>query len=126
MQFAAMLIVWVVLYLLLVRIPKELDVPIYVALASVVVIVCLLLMSPLLRRLELRADKYAARLSGDPQALGNALTAAKIFVDETHRRVFGVGVWRWVLWPMSWRFPSHPSVEKRWAALAAVISTMHD
>ncbi len=39
------------------------------------------------------------------------------FGDEPRRRAFGVGRWRWLLWPMSWRMPSRPSVQDRLAAV---------
>jgi heat shock protein HtpX len=120
---AVLVIGFVAAFLLAMGNPSLTDLPIYTAVFPVVAILCVLLMSPLSRRRELRADKYGAQLSGDPEALSSALVAANRFGIEARRRVFGVGAWRWLLWPMSWRIPSHPSAEKRLAALAKLGAT---
>ncbi len=117
-RLAVMLAGFVIVFLLGRPGPSLLDMPIYSATFAVVVIICALVLSPLQRRRELRADMYGAQLSGDPLALSSALTAATRFRDEARSRFYGIGAWQWLLWPMSWRVPSRPSIEKRQAALA--------
>jgi Zn-dependent protease with chaperone function len=106
--------------------PNFNDLPVYVGVFATAAIFSRLSLSPLRQRSERRADLYGARLCGDPQALSSALVAASRFVDEARRRFFGVGVWRWLLWPLSWRMPSHPPLQKRLAALADLGATLPD
>jgi heat shock protein HtpX len=92
---------------------EHLAVPVYLAGAFVAMIVANVGLSTSNRRLERRADVEGAALCDDPAGLASALGVAQAFSDEARRRVFGPRPWRWILSPLSWRMPTHPSMPKR-------------
>jgi Zn-dependent protease with chaperone function len=79
-----------------------------------------LLLSPLNRRLEVRADVEGAALGGDAQAVAEALIVAYSISDETRDRLYGRPPWRWLLAPLSWRMPTHPPLDVRIARLSRI------
>lgn len=71
------------------------------------------------RRRELRADAYAAGLTGNPNALVTALTKGREAAEQARRRIFGRPLLRWALLPVAWRLPTHPTLAQRTAHLQA-------
>jgi Zn-dependent protease with chaperone function len=126
MSLTVLFVAAAAMFLVALAIPNFIDLPVYIAVFATAAIFCRLSLSPLRQRSERRADIYGARLSGDPQALASALVAATRFRDDARRRFLGVGAWRWLLWPLSWRMPSHPSLQKRLTALADLGATLPD
>lgn len=70
------------------------------------------------RNLERRADSEGAQLAADPAGLAGALRMAQRFTDDARATIYGSGPWKWLLWPLSWRLPTHPPMEERIAGLA--------
>lgn len=98
------------------------NLPILLAAFLLGVLVCSTALSVTNHRRENRADIEGAKLSGDPAALGRGLTVAQAVVSERRRQVFGSQPWKALLWPMSWRRPSHPKMATRIARLDAMAS----
>lgn len=99
------------------------DIPVSLAAAIVGSLAVNVLLSPLNRRREVRADVEGARLSGDPGALADALLVAHAQSNETRDRLFGHPPWRWILSPLSWRMPTHPRMATRIARLRSLAAT---
>jgi heat shock protein HtpX len=91
----------------------EVVLPVYLAAGFVALIVANAALSTFNRRLERRADLEGAVLCNDPAALASALGVARAFSDEARRRLYGPRPWRWILFPVSWRLPSHPPMSER-------------
>jgi heat shock protein HtpX len=95
--------------------------PILIAALFVGPIITAIILSPLSRLQEERADREGAHLSGDPWALARALVAADAVFREMRPRLYGRPPWNWLLWPAtSWRRLSHPPLAKRIASLEAM------
>ena len=71
---------------------------------------------------EIRADLRAAELTGDPAAMSRALVVLVGLAEAQRRQIVGSGWKKWLMFPMSIRATTHPSLEQRQAALAAVAS----
>ncbi|HET9093408.1 MAG TPA: M48 family metalloprotease, partial [Acidimicrobiales bacterium] len=98
--------------------------PVQMAAASLALILLGALLSPLNRPCEWRADREGAALCGEPVAMAAALASADQFIRQARRRL--PPPWRWLVFPLSWRLPSHPSMRRRVARLeelAAAIRT---
>ena len=65
------------------------------------------------RRRELRADAEGAALAGDPAAVAGALKAADAMSRAMRALLYGPAPWRWLLAPVTWRLPTHPSIAVR-------------
>jgi heat shock protein HtpX len=95
--------------------------PILVAAFLVGVMSTHILLSPLSRWREARADLEGAQLSEDPRALARALAAADAASRETRRRLYGRPSWNWLLLPVTfWRRLTHPPTARRIARLEAM------
>lgn len=77
-------------------------------------------LAPSNRPRETRADAVAATVCADPSAVASALELAVALTQECHQAVYGQAPLRWVLWPVSWRMPSHPTIEQRTARLRSM------
>jgi Zn-dependent protease with chaperone function len=88
-----------------------------VAAALVTLVVVRVPVGLLNRRRETRADVEGARLTRDAEAMASGLDAVYRYSDNYRSLVFGQQPWRTLLWPLSWRPPSHPPREKRIASL---------
>ena len=77
-------------------------------------------LSPRNRWREERADLEGARLGGDPRALARALAKAQVSSQEMRAQLYGPPPWRWLLFPVSWRMPTHPPMARRLARLEAM------
>lgn len=62
---------------------------------------------------ELAADSQAALWTGDPAAVIRALNAVGDVARARRQHLFGRGVARWLLFPLSYSLPTHPSPETR-------------
>ena len=91
--------------------------PIYFAAFVLATIVSNVATAPLNRPKEARADLEGARLACDPASLARALATADAMSKETRARLYGALPWRWLLYPLSWRMPTHPRMSKRIARL---------
>jgi heat shock protein HtpX len=78
-----------------------------------------LVVAPLNRPRETRADAYAAVLCADPEAVGRALEEVRATSERTRSALFGRPPLSWLLAPVSWRMPSHPPMAQRIARLNA-------
>jgi heat shock protein HtpX len=77
-------------------------------------------LSPLNRSREERADAEGALLSGDPKALARALAKAHALSQEMRVQLYGRPPWRWLLFPLSWKLPTHPPMARRLDRLDAM------
>lgn len=93
------------------------DLPIFLAACLLGVWLVSFASSPLNRRREARADADAFELIGDGLALAEALGIAGEQIDGVRRRLFGRSPWRWLLFPLSCRMPTHPPRAQRTARL---------
>ena len=93
------------------------NLPIFVAGIFVGLFLILTLLSPLNRRCEFRADVEGAALTGDAGAAAESLVIVYAQANESRKRLYGRSPWRWLLAPMAWRMPTHPSLEDRIARL---------
>ena len=95
------------------------------AMAGVLVAVRLLAIPVSLanRKREVRADCEGAALAGDPEALAGALIEAYAMSAETRRAFYGAAPIRWLLWPVTWPLPTHPSKASRLERLRAMAAT---
>ena len=75
-----------------------------------------------MRRRETRADLRAAEVTGDPAAMSRSLVVLVGVAEAKRRQIVGSGWKKWLMFPMSLRATTHPSLEQRQAALAAVAS----
>ena len=91
--------------------------PIFLAGYLVTFLASQVALSWLNRPLERRADSEGALLAGDPAGLAGALQIAQSFGEEARLLVHGSPPWRWLLSPLSWRFPTHPPMSERISAL---------
>jgi heat shock protein HtpX len=87
--------------------------PVYLASGAVALFVANAVFSTLNRRLERRADVEGAALCNDPAGLASALGVAEAFSNDFRRRLYAPWPWRWILFPVSWRMPSHPPMSER-------------
>jgi Zn-dependent protease with chaperone function len=95
--------------------------PILVAAFVVGLMITSIVLSPLSRSREARADREGARLSGDPRASARALVVADAVSQEMRTRLYGRAPWSWLLAPVtSWRRLTHPRTAKRIARLEAM------
>lgn len=94
--------------------------PILTAAWMVGIVATSVALSPLNRSREERADAEGALLSGDPKALARALAKAEASSRETRVELYGRSPWRWLLFPLSWRMPTHPPMARRLARLDAM------
>ncbi|MDE3086521.1 MAG: M48 family metalloprotease [Acidobacteriota bacterium] len=76
-------------------------------------------LSPLNRWREERADAEGALLGGDPGARARALAKTQSSSREMRAQLYGRAPWRWLLFPLSWRMPTHPPMARRLARLEA-------
>jgi Zn-dependent protease with chaperone function len=79
-----------------------------------------ILLSPLNRWREGRADREGAQLSGEPPAPAQALVA-EAGSREMRLRLYGRTRWSWLLAPVSWRLPTHPPMARRIARLESMV-----
>ncbi len=91
--------------------------PIWIAGAFVGRYAALYLVSLSNRPIETRTDLHAIEMTGDPDALRRGLTVAYSMADQLHHDIYRTQPWRWLLWPMSWRLPTHPTLTNRLARL---------
>jgi len=101
---------------------SDVALPIYVAGMLVVLRAFAVLLRLGWRRFELRADAGAVRLTRDPDHLVSGLEKATTLVKESRRRVFA-GPWRWLLFPLAWRVPSHPKLQDRVARIKGLAAS---
>ena len=97
--------------------------PIWTGLGSVGIIIGSAVCAPSNRWRETRADCDGAALCGDPAVLASALEAAHAFSREARTRYFGPPLTRWLLSPLSWTMPTHPSMKRRVTRLRAMERT---
>jgi Zn-dependent protease with chaperone function len=93
------------------------NLPIFIAGFIFGIMLIRVLLSPLNRRCEVRADLEGAALSGDARATAEALAIAHAQSNEARERLHGRPPWRWLLFPLSWRMPTHPRMGDRVARL---------
>lgn len=93
--------------------------PVLVSWVLVALLVALVLMSLLQRPREVLADAGAVALTGDPEHVVSALDAVVALSMERSRQVLAFP-WRWLLFPFAWRFPSHPTLQRRTARILAL------
>jgi len=96
------------------------NLPIFLAAFMLGVLLIRVLLSPLNRRREIRADVEGVALSGDATAAADALTIAYAQSTAARERLYGRPPWRWLLSPLDWRMPTHPQLADRVARLRAL------
>ena len=101
------------------------DIPIWTAAGLIGFLLTLALLSFRNRTLELRADAEGAALAGDPAAMARALAKAHTLSQETRAALYGSPPWRWLISPLSWRLPTHPSMARRIALLTQASVSTH-
>lgn len=100
--------------------------PVWAALWVVLSLAFTTALAPLNRPRETRADAVAAATCADPSVVASALTRAVALTHECHQAVYGRAPLRWLLLPVSWRVPSHPTIEQRTARLASMPTPFAD
>jgi heat shock protein HtpX len=96
--------------------------PIVVASFLVGLMITSVVLSPLSRSREERADLEGSQLNGDPRALARALAVADAVSQEIRRRLYGGLPLSWLLSPVTWwRRLTHPPTAKRIARLEAMV-----
>jgi Zn-dependent protease with chaperone function len=94
--------------------------PVWGALWVVLSLVFTTALAPLNRPRETRADAVAAAICADSSVVASALPRAVALTKECHQAVYGRAPLRWLLLPVSWRLPSHPTIEQRTARLGSM------
>jgi Zn-dependent protease with chaperone function len=93
------------------------NLPIFLAAFMFGIVLIRVLLSPLNRRCEVRADVEGAALGGSANSLVEVLTITHARSDETRERLHGRPPWRWLMAPLMWRLPTHPRLADRVARL---------
>ena len=97
-------------------------VPVWAAMWVVVSLAFVTALAATNRPLEMRADAVAAVLCNDPLVVASGLAQAAALARERHRAVYGAPPLSWLLLPVSWRVPSHPSIVHRTAHLHGMLA----
>jgi hypothetical protein len=74
-------------------------------------------LAPSNRPREMRADAIAATICADPSVVASALEQTAALIREGRQAVYGAPPLSWLLMPVSWTMPSHPSMAERTARL---------
>jgi Zn-dependent protease with chaperone function len=91
--------------------------PVWAAMWVVASLAVTTALAPSNRHRETRADAIAASVCADPAVVASALEQTAALTAERQRAVFGAAPFSWLLWPVSWRSPSHPTIAQRTARL---------
>ena len=100
--------------------PELVDYPVWLTAMWAGTVLGSLALGPLNRTREIRADRDAALLCADPEALARALEVMGLVGAETRDRLLPPGPLRWALWPWSARPTTHPPVAERIARIRAL------
>jgi heat shock protein HtpX len=117
--YGASLVAFIAAMVVVPNVDGWLPLPIWLGMWIVGSIMGRLVLAPLNRPRETRADAYAAVLCADPEAVGRALEGSRAISDRARSVLFGSPPLSWLLAPVSWRMPSHPPMAQRIARLKA-------